>query len=674
MLSSGLAYAASDSDGDGVADDSDNCPTVANSGDSFTSKSIAAPRTNYGSNLAISDDGNYVVFNSTASDVVPNDTNAKQDVFLINLKSNSASRLSVNSSSAQGNEYSGGAAISADGSYVAFYSDATNLVSGDTNGTSDIFVKNTRSGAIARVNTSSSGAQGNKGSYDPAISGDGNMVVFESYDTNLTTGSDTNGVSDVYAKIISDGAIAKISVGPHGLQANGESYGAAVSKDGKFAAYNSTATNLVTADTNAVSDIFVRDLFGYKTTRVSTTSSGAQANGASFEASLSADGRYVAFKSAATNLVSGDSNGVADIFRKDTKTGTILRVSTTASGAQANGVSFGAQISADGRYVAFNSKATNLVTGDSNRTTDTFIKDLTSGKIVRVSASVSTSALNSTSGKPAISSSGLRLAYFEKLIANGSSKTAIRLASRGQLDSDADGQGDACDTDDDNDGVRDEIDCAVNDISKWRNIAFADSDGDGVRDNSIVTSVACFGSSPTKGYTSNVTAIDNCASAYNPDQKDSDEDGVGDSCEGSNKYVIKYSAKGLKSKQVVRQAFTKTTFKVSVLKDTRYYRGFKANLVRATITDLVLYNSSSKKTVTKRVSCKFSKNVTNGTTNRQTCQFSVARLGKHYRIRKATTYHMKPKMTGTKTTKSATATLSRAVSTSTQKKLLAAAK
>ena len=160
------------------------------------------------------------------------------------------------------------------------------------------------------------------------------------------------------------GNTTRVSVASDGTQSNNSSYNPSISANGRYVAFESEATNLVRGDTNNFRDIFVHDRQTGQTTRVSVASDGTQANGHSYDPSISADGRYVAFASLANNLVSGDTNDQQDIFVHDRQTGQTTRVSVASDGTQASGHSFNPSISADGRYVAFVSSASNLVGGD----------------------------------------------------------------------------------------------------------------------------------------------------------------------------------------------------------------------------------------------------------------------------------------------------------------------
>src|SRR5216683_578688 len=311
-------------------------------------------------------------------------------------------RLSVASDCTQNNNVSPGAAVSADGRFVAFQSEANNLVAGDTNAAIDIFVRDTCLGAAGctpstvRVSVASDGTQGDDTSDSFSISADGRFVAFESDASNLVAG-DTNLATDIFIRDTCRGATGctpstvRVSVASDGTQANGNSFGnanrAAVSADGRFVAFQSDASNLVADDTNAASDIFVRDTcLGAtgctpSTVRVSVASDGTQTGGGGSRFSISPDGRFVAFESGASNLVVGDTNAASDIFVRDTCLGatgctpSTVRVSVGATFGfpQANGSSSRAAISSDGRFVAFQSDASNLVAGDTNGVGDVFL-------------------------------------------------------------------------------------------------------------------------------------------------------------------------------------------------------------------------------------------------------------------------------------------------------------
>lgn len=182
-----------------------------------------------------------------------------------------------------------------------------------------------------------------------------------------------------------DGPTTMVSVTTARQLGNETSNSPVVSADGRYVAFESFASNLVPNDTNGATDIFVRDRGTGVTTRVSVTSSGGQSSWASYKPSVSADGRYVTFESYSPTLVSGDANGTNDVFVHDRATGTTSLVALATGGAQGNGWSQEAAISANGRYVAFRSGATNLVGGDTNNQDDVFVRDLQTGTTTRAS-------------------------------------------------------------------------------------------------------------------------------------------------------------------------------------------------------------------------------------------------------------------------------------------------
>jgi Tol biopolymer transport system component len=239
-------------------------------------------------------------------------------------------------------------------------------------------------GPVERASVGPGGVQGNMQSFLPGLSADGRFVVFGSVATNLVAG-DTNGEADVFVRDRQAGTSERVSVGPGGVEANSNSFGSAITADGRFVAFESRAENPVAGDTNGEFDVFVRDRQGGVTERVSVLPGGGQPDGGSFAPAISADGRFVAFLSRATNLVAGDTNGEVDVFVHDRQTGATKRVSVGPGGAQADGQSLPPAISADGLFVAFDSPATNLVADDTNSADDVFVHDLGSGTTRRVS-------------------------------------------------------------------------------------------------------------------------------------------------------------------------------------------------------------------------------------------------------------------------------------------------
>ena len=221
------------------------------------------------------------------------------------------------------------------------------------------------------------------GRDEAPVAGRRRYVAFESRAANLTA-HDTNGVTDVFVYANETKQTVRVSISSSGIQGNGGSFSPALTPDGRIVVFESLATNLVPEDTNRQRDIFVHDRMAGMTTRVSVDSSGNQANNFSQAPHLSADGRYIVFESLASNLVPGDTNGVIDVFVHDRQTGRTSRVSVGNDGSQADNASVNPTISADGRYVTFESFATNLLPVKPEQAKQVFVYDLKTGVIQRV--------------------------------------------------------------------------------------------------------------------------------------------------------------------------------------------------------------------------------------------------------------------------------------------------
>jgi Tol biopolymer transport system component len=361
--------------------------------------------------VSLSADGRYAAFQSFATNLVPGDTNAVQDIFVRDFALGTTTRVSVDSSGVQSNGQSEWAAISADGRFVAFSSLGNNLVPGDTNANPDVFVHDMQTGVTERVSVDSAGLQASLGGDAPALSADGRYVAFESSSADLVAG-DTNGSEDVFVHDRLTGATACVSVDSAGVQGNGQSEQPALSANGRLVAFASMATGLVAGDTNGREDIFLHDRQTGATERLSLSDGGVQGNLDCRFARISADGNCVAFSSSATTLVNGDTNGLSDMFVHNRLAGTTVRVSVDSSGNESNGASlFQAPVSADGRYVAFQSAASNLVAGDTQLATDIFVHDCLTGTTIRVSVDSAGQESNSNSFFPSISADGRRVAF-----------------------------------------------------------------------------------------------------------------------------------------------------------------------------------------------------------------------------------------------------------------------
>ena len=337
-----------------------------------------------------------------------------------------------------------------DARYVAFNSNASNLVAGDGNGDFDIYLKDRQTGITTRISTDSTGAEAVGGnSFGVDISDDGRYVVFDSTTTNLVAG-DTNSARDLFLKDVQTGITTRISTDSGGAEANGGSQAPRITPDGRYVAFQSGASNLVSGDMNLVDDVFVTDTLTGIVTRISTDSTGAEGNNNSRSASISADGRYVTFWSDADNLVANDTNAVTDVFVKDRQTGVTTRLSADAMGSEGNAASGNdpAVISSDGRYVAFPSDASNLVPGDTNAGRDVFRAE-------------------NPSYFPDTDGDGVR-----------DDVDAFPADPAEWEDTDSDGIGNNADPDDDNDGTPD-----VSDAFPLDPAEDTDTDGDGTGNN-----------------------------------------------------------------------------------------------------------------------------------------------------------------------------------------------
>jgi Tol biopolymer transport system component len=375
--------------------------TVAGAAATGTARSATQADGDSGSPL-VSGQGRFIVFSSEASNLVPGDTNGGWDVFIRDRWCATTRRVSVTGDGRQAHGDSGSVAVSPDARFVVLSSDASDLVPGDTNGSADVFVRDRLRGTTQRISLSTDGVEGNSASSGSgAMSADGRYVAFLSFASNLVP-ADTNSTWDLFVRDLHTATTSRVSAGPGDQQADGASYDPAFSADGRYLAFMSDAANLVPGDTDRSWDVFVRDLTHQTIRRVSVAADGGQANGGSGTPSISADGRYVAFFSDASNLVPADTNTAGDVFVRDLTRGTTRRVSVGAAGAQSNGPADGyPKISGDGRYVMFGSLATNLVPGDTNNAQDIFIRDLTTATTSRLN--VATTGTQANAGQIGLS-------------------------------------------------------------------------------------------------------------------------------------------------------------------------------------------------------------------------------------------------------------------------------
>ena len=370
---------------------------------------------------ATDDTGKLVVFYSDATNLVLGDTNRLRDVFVRDVTAGTTERLSLSSAGQQADGASHGQGmppgISGDGDVVAFYSDATNLVANDDNDQTDVFVRVRSAATTERVSVASDGSDGDGPSLNPSVSGDGRYVVFQSLASNLVA-NDTNGSSDIFVRDRLANTTERIC---DGVQANGDSSTPSVSADGRLVAFASDASNLVAEDTNNASDIFVCDRDTGSITRVSVGPGGLQANcpdsskaaNCSILPAISDDGSVVGFKSIAVNLAADDTNGYVDVFVYDRNAEVTERISVGAGGRNSDAVSFPPTLSADGRWVAFGSLATNLTAGDNMRVANVFVRDRLNGKtlLADIDATGRPGDSSTLDVTPAISNDGSQVVF-----------------------------------------------------------------------------------------------------------------------------------------------------------------------------------------------------------------------------------------------------------------------
>ena len=318
---------------------------------------------------AVSHTGRYVAF-TTGSPLVGHDRNQYGDVYVHDRVTRRTRLVSI-ARSGRAAGFSYGSSISADGRYVAFGSEATNLVANDTNDHGDIFVRDLKAATTIRVSVGGVARQGNRSSWAPVISADGTHVAFESLATNLST-PPPQAMSSIYVRDIRTRRTQLVSVSTSDQPANDSTFPPpSISADGRYVAFASDATNL--HPDSRYNDVFVRDTVA-GTTEVASLNNLGQPIGNSDYPSISADGRYVAFATGANDVTVGDRGRLADIYIRDRAENTTARVSVSSDGTPGNGESTLPVISADGTRVAFYSAADNLTPNDTNEWGDLFLR------------------------------------------------------------------------------------------------------------------------------------------------------------------------------------------------------------------------------------------------------------------------------------------------------------
>lgn len=364
---------------------------------------------------AISADGRYVAFVSTAK-LASGATNGNRQIFVHDRQTHQTVIASVDTAGVEGNNNSYAPAISSDGRYVAFESDATNLVSGDTNAHRDVFLRDLQTPTTSRVSVSYTGAEVSGGSGEASISADGRYVAFTSVANNITATGVTSTVTDnVYVRDLQTSTNTLVSANSGGTGVGGSH--PAISANGSRIAFWSYASTLVAVDNNGLWDIFLYDSNATtKTSLMSVASDGTQKNQGTdsvsriVEPAISADGKFVAFSTEATNLVTGDTNGLQDVFVHNVTTGATTRASVSTAGAQETvgnspgGLGERVALSSDGTWVAFSTSASVIAAGGTN----VLLHNNSTGETIAITASATVS--NGFKG-PSISGDGRFVAF-----------------------------------------------------------------------------------------------------------------------------------------------------------------------------------------------------------------------------------------------------------------------
>ena len=333
----------------------------------------------------LSGNGRFVIFSSAATNLVSGDTNGHEDVFVRDLLEQTTTRVSTSADEVEANGDSSAGNLTPDGRFATFSSDASNLVPGDDNGFRDVFRRDLGTGEIQLVSVGDLEEPGDDDSFAGSISDDGTRVGFISDSANLVA-SDTNGERDVFVRDITGGTTTRASVASDGTEGNDLTWiGPVLSPDGTMVAFSSFASNLVPQDTNGALDAFVHHLPTGNTQRLNIDHNGQQGQFNGLPGPMSTDNRYAMF-STSWPMVADDTNNQYDVFRRDLRTGTNVRVTVADDGSQADQDlgGNGYTMSRDGRYAAFSSDATNLVPGDTNGFRDIYVRDIDAATTSRV--------------------------------------------------------------------------------------------------------------------------------------------------------------------------------------------------------------------------------------------------------------------------------------------------
>jgi Tol biopolymer transport system component len=324
--------------------------------------------------LSVSDDGNRIAFMSASPGLVATDTDNLRDIFVRDRALATTVMVSISSAGISADKDCNSSRISADGAFVVFSSDSGLLVSGDNNKRLDVFVHELATGVTTRVSVNASGVEGNDDSFDPSISEDGRYVAFTSLASNLVSG-DSNFVSDVFVVDRKTGTVERASLSSGGKELNGPSDQGEISRDGRHVVFTTYATNVDAADPDSLQDVYQRDLDAGTTMLVSVNSAGQKNDETAFRGAISDDGQLVAFVSTSSIFVPGDAFSTLDVFVRDLVAGTTTTVCLDNDGNFRTGNggpvdSNAPWLSGDGSFVVFSTRAEDLLLGDANGSED----------------------------------------------------------------------------------------------------------------------------------------------------------------------------------------------------------------------------------------------------------------------------------------------------------------
>lgn len=365
--------------------------TVAANADAF--------HTNASHGRAISANGRWFVFRSNATNLVPGVVSPFTQVFLRDRLTGNTELISRNGAN-PGNGFSLNPSVSDDGRYVVFSSSATNLIENDSNGVDDIFVHDRVTGTNYRASVGPQGQEGSAASNHPAISGDGHVVAFTSSSPEFTSGPNGD-FPQAYVRVQAEGLTELVSRTATGMPGMGVSRDIALSANGRFVAFESEVTNLVATPTNSFGDIFVRDRQTGAIEHVSLRSNGTPGSGSSNDPSISADGRFVSFATAAA-LDPTDTNNSLDGYVRDRTMGLTSRTTLAHDLSQIPTGAVQVVLSADGKWVAFASTAAGIVPGVPSGTTHVYLRQLSTGQVRLISANNNGTLANGSSDFPAL--------------------------------------------------------------------------------------------------------------------------------------------------------------------------------------------------------------------------------------------------------------------------------